>query len=76
MRRKRYSKGEGNTTRVALTGLTERGRHTKSLVNARLAAHSQAQQLPETNSRDEAGKGVRSGDNWHRAAKTATTQNQ
>src|SRR5256885_15486904 len=52
--------GGGNTTRVVLTGLTERGRHTKSLVNSRLAANSQAQQLPETHSQDEAEKGDRS----------------
>src|SRR5260370_23295176 len=49
--------GEGNTMRVVLTGLTERGRHTKSLVNSRLAANSQAQQLPETHSQDDAEKG-------------------
>jgi hypothetical protein len=60
-KRKRSSRpGEGNTTRVVLTGPTGRGRHTKSLVNSRLAANSQAQQLPETHSRDEAEKGDRS----------------
>src|SRR5579871_4105294 len=60
-RRKRSSQlGDGNITRVVLTGLTERGRHTKSPVNSLLAANSQAQQLPETHSRDEAEKGDRS----------------
>src|SRR6266849_888443 len=60
-KRSRSSKlGGGNTTRVVLTGLTERGRHTKSLVNSRLAANSQAQQLPETHSRNDAEKGDRS----------------
>ena len=41
-------------------GLTGRGRHTKSLVNSRLAAKSQAPKLPETHSRDDAEKGDRS----------------
>src|SRR5256885_13847498 len=49
--------GGGNTTRVVLTGLTERGRHTKSLVNSRLAANSQAPKLPETFFLNEAEKG-------------------
>ena len=60
-KRKRSSKpGAGSITRVVLTGLTGRGRHTKSLVNSRLAANSQAQQLPETHSQDDAEKGDRS----------------
>jgi hypothetical protein len=39
---------------------TGRGRHTKSLVNSRLDANSQAPQPPETHSRDDAEKGDRS----------------
>ena len=54
--------GDENTMRVVLTELTERGRHTKSLVNSRLAANSQASKLPETHSRDDAEKGNRSKD--------------
>ena len=46
--------------RVVLTGLTERGRHTKSLVNSRLATNSQAPKLPKSHSRDDAEKGDRS----------------
>jgi len=49
-RKRSSSHGEGNTTRVALTGLTERGRHT----------NSQAPKLLETHSRDDAEKGDRS----------------
>ena len=52
--------GDENTMRVVLTGLTGRGRHTKSLVNSRLAANSQAPKLPEAHSRDDAEKGDRS----------------
>src|SRR4029077_15240061 len=52
--------GDENTMRVVLTGLTGRGRHTKSLENSRLAANSQAPKLPETHSRDDAEKGDRS----------------
>ena len=50
--RRRLRRGAGNTTRAVLTQLTGRGRHTKSLVNSRLAANSQAQQAPKTHSRD------------------------
>src|SRR5215831_10108071 len=50
--------GDGNTMRVVLTGLTGRERPTKSLVNSRLAANSQALKLPETHFRDDAEKGV------------------
>src|SRR5690242_11482641 len=58
---KRSSKpGAGNTTRVALKGLTGNGRPTRSLVYSRLAANTQAQPLPETHSQDEAEKGDRS----------------
>src|SRR5271167_1489602 len=46
--------------RVVLTGRWARGRHTKSLVNSRLAANSQAPKLPKTHSPGDTGKGDRS----------------
>jgi hypothetical protein len=53
-------RGEGNTTRVALTGPMGNERRTKSLVNSRLAANSRAQQLPVTHFRDGTETGDRS----------------